>query len=70
MFTQEDLQKAIEAGIFSKSNDVTATPVTVIRFFETWAKEREKKIRHIAAEIAVTAQNKDSAHRAIMNINI
>lgn len=40
MFTDEDLKQAINAGIFSATNDVTATPAAVIRFFEKWAKER------------------------------
>jgi len=40
MFTNEDLNRAIKDGIFSRNNDVTAAPATIIRFFETWAKER------------------------------
>ena len=70
MFTEADLKAAIHEGIFNKTNDVTATPARVIRFFEIWAKEREKQIRHKAAEIALTAENPNDAHRQIMNISI
>lgn len=62
MFTKEDLQSAFDAGIFSHTNDLLVPPATVIRFFEQWAKEQEKKIRHTAAEIAITIESKDVAH--------
>ena len=69
MFSEKDLQAAIDAGIFNKHNEVTATPATVIRFFENWAKDREKRIRHAAAEIAITCLDENEAHRQIMNID-
>lgn len=40
-FTDDDLEKAIEAGIFDDSNNVTATPAKVIRYFEQWANKNE-----------------------------
>lgn len=49
-FTEQDLQKAIEAGIFDCFNNTTATPATVIRFFEAWATERENEIRQTFAD--------------------
>lgn len=68
-FTDQDLQNAINEGIFNASNDVTAPPAKVIRFFERWAKERAVKLRHEAAKIAIESKNPDDAHRLIMNLN-
>lgn len=69
MFTEKDLQTAIEQGIFSKDNDVLVPPATVIRFFEKWAAEKCRDIRHKSAEIAIDPdKNTDEKHRDIMNL--
>jgi len=70
MFTDNDLKAAIEQGIFDKKNNTPANPARVIRFFEQWAKERERALRHAAAEIALTSETKDEAHQKIMNLEI
>lgn len=69
MFTEKDLQTAIEQGVFSKDNDVLVPPATVIRFFEKWAAEKYRDIRHKAAEIAIhPGLTLNEKHRDIMNI--
>lgn len=46
MFTDQDLQSAIEAGIFDKYNNITATnPAQIIRFFEAWVKQKTRDVR-------------------------
>lgn len=56
MFTDKDLQDAIEAGIFDEMNNVPANPTQVIRWFEKWAtlkcKETARNVRHKACEIS------------------
>ena len=56
MFSDKDLQDAIEAGIFDEMNNVTANPTQVIRWFEKWAtlkcKETARNVRHKACEIS------------------
>lgn len=43
LFTDQDLQQAIEDGIFSDFNDVTANLSQVIRWFEKWAEKKRKE---------------------------
>jgi hypothetical protein len=54
-FTEQDLNKAIEQGIFDNNNNVTANPTQVICFFERWAelkaKEVHRDVRHEACDI-------------------
>lgn len=66
MFTDNDLKEAIAAGIFDTHNNVIASPAQVIRFFEQWAAKQKRDLRHAAAEIAITYDDKDLAHNAIM----
>ena len=68
-FTNGDLQKAIADGIFDKYNNITAkNPAQIIRYFEAWAAEKCRYVRHVAAEIALTESDKDQAHNKIMNL--
>ena len=71
MFTDKDLKKAIEDGIFSNSNEVTANPSQVIIYFEKWAeqkcKEVAKNVRHKAIDLYHENPEKD-IDKLIMNI--
>ena len=71
MFSEKDLEKAIEDGIFSSSNEVTANPSKVIRYFEKWAelkcKEVAKNVRHKAIDLCYKYPKKDTG-KLIMNI--
>jgi hypothetical protein len=70
-FTEQDMQDAINEGIFSINNHVPSLPFQVVRFFEKWAAEREKKIRHAAAEIAINPnRTTEEKHRDIMNLKV
>ena len=72
MFTENVINAAIEAGIFDKYNNVTATnPAQILRFFEKLTAEKTKNIRHKTAEIALNVGHDltpDQAHRLIINI--
>jgi len=73
MFSEQDLQAAIDAGIFSNTNDVLASPADIIRFFERWAldkcKQTSRNVRHKAAEISEMADcDEDNAPALIINI--
>jgi hypothetical protein len=73
MFSEQDLQAAIDAGIFSKTDDVLACPAEIIRFFERWAlakcKETSRNVRYSAAEICEAADcDEDNAPALIANI--
>ena len=73
MFSEKDLENAIEQGIFDKQNNVTVPPATVIRYFEKWAdlkcKLTARNVRHKAAEMVNDGSERgDMLGREMMNI--
>lgn len=70
MFSDQDLQIAIEQGIFDSKNNTISSPAKVIRFFEVWAKNKIAKVRREAAEIAIGFDDDNTKHSKIMNINV
>jgi len=50
--------------------DSGANEIRIIELIEQFVKIAEKETRHIAAEIAGTAESPDQAHQQIMNISI
>lgn len=62
-FTDRDLEKAIEDGIFSKYNDTIVPPATVIRYFEKWFNQKTTNkignIVHKLVDLKLAAENGD-----------